>query len=56
MPRRPNTAKLDDDAHKAADHELDEGFNLMALRANATNDNTLRPPRFVDVQSRIESD
>ena len=40
---------LETAADKAANHELDEGFfNLMALRANVTNDETLRQPQFVD--------
>jgi hypothetical protein len=41
-------------AAKAAAHELDEGFfSLMALRANVTNDNVLRQPRFADLLARI---
>ena len=44
-------------ADKAARHELDEGFfNLMALRANVTNDATLRQRKFVDVLSRIRGE
>lgn len=44
-------------ADKAAAHELDEGFfNLMALRANVTNDGTLRQRPFVEVLSRIQGD
>lgn len=44
-------------AEKAAAHELDEGFfNLMALRANVTNDDRLRQQDFVAVIERIEGD
>jgi TolB-like protein/tetratricopeptide (TPR) repeat protein len=42
-------------ASKAEKHELDEGFfNLMALRANVTNDDALRQSRFVDVLGKIK--
>jgi len=42
-------------AEKAARNELDEGFfNLMALRANVTNDDVLRRREFVDVLTRIK--
>ena len=45
---------LETAADKAASHELDEGFfNLMALRANVTNDDVLRQREFVDVLGRI---
>jgi pentatricopeptide repeat protein len=41
-------------ADKAANHELDEGFfNLMALRANVTNDEVLRRPELAAVLGRI---
>jgi tetratricopeptide (TPR) repeat protein len=44
-------------AAKAARHELDEGFfNLMALRANVTNDDLLRQRPFVDVLRRIKGE
>lgn len=44
-------------AGKAAAHDLDEGFfNLMALRANVTNDDVLRQRRFADVLDRIKGD
>jgi TolB-like protein/tetratricopeptide (TPR) repeat protein len=44
-------------AAKAAAHEPDEGFfNLMALRANITNDGTLRQRPFVEVLDRIQGD
>jgi TolB-like protein len=44
-------------ADKAARHELDEGFfNLMALRANVTNDEVLRQSDFVDVLRRIKGE
>lgn len=44
-------------AVKAESHELDEGFfNLMALRSNVTNDETLRRPAFAAVLYRIEGD
>jgi hypothetical protein len=45
---------LETAADKAAAHELDEGFfNLMALRANVTNDDVLRRPELAEVLSRI---
>jgi pentatricopeptide repeat protein len=48
---------LDGAADKAAGHELDEGFfNLMALRANVTNDAVLRQPEFTDVLNRIKGE
>ena len=48
---------LETAADKAANHELDEGFfNLMALRANVTNDETLRQPQFVAVLGKIKGD
>jgi pentatricopeptide repeat protein len=48
---------LDEAADKAAGHELDEGFfNLMALRANVTNDAVLRQPEFTDVLNRIKGE
>jgi TolB-like protein len=48
---------LDAAAAKAASHELDEGFfNLMALRANVTNDDVLRQREFVDVLRRIKGE
>jgi hypothetical protein len=48
---------LETAAGKAAAHELDEGFfNLMALRANVTNDDVLRQRRFADVLERIKGD
>ena len=44
-------------AAKAANHELEEGFfNLMALRANVTNDDVLRQREFVDVLARIKGE
>ena len=44
-------------AAKAENHELDEGFfNLMALRSNVTDDDTLREPAFAAVLKRIEGD
>jgi hypothetical protein len=44
-------------ARKAAAHELDEGFfNLMALRANVTNDDALRQRSFADVLGRIKGE
>jgi tetratricopeptide (TPR) repeat protein len=44
-------------ADRAANHELDEGFfNLMALRANVTNDDVLRQRSFVDVLGRIKGE
>ncbi len=49
--------RLDEAADKVAGHELDEGFfNLMALRANVTNDDVLRQREFVDVLSRIKGE
>jgi TolB-like protein len=46
---------LETAADKAARNELDEGFfNLMALRANVTNDDVLRRREFVDVLGRIK--
>jgi TolB-like protein len=48
---------LETAAAKAARHELDEGFfNLMALRANVTNDDALRQREFVDVLGRIKGE
>jgi TolB-like protein len=48
---------LETAADKAAAHELDEGFfNLMALRANVTNDDVLRRGRFADVLRRIKGE
>jgi pentatricopeptide repeat protein len=48
---------LEQAAAKTAAHELDEGFfNLMALRANVTNDALLREREFVDVLGRIKGD
>ena len=48
---------LETAADKAAAHELDEGFfNLMALRANVTNDDTLRQRQFAAVLERIQGD
>jgi TolB-like protein len=45
---------LESAAEKAAAHELDEGFfNLMALRANVTNDDALRRQPFAAVLGRI---
>jgi tetratricopeptide (TPR) repeat protein len=45
---------LESAADKAAAHELDEGFfNLMALRANVTNDDVLRQPAFAAVLARV---
>jgi hypothetical protein len=44
-------------AAKAAEHELDEGFfNLMALRANVTDDDVLRRREFAAVLDRIKGD
>jgi pentatricopeptide repeat protein len=48
---------LETAAEKAAEHELDEGFfNLMALRANVTNDDVLRQQEFVEVLGRIKGE
>jgi tetratricopeptide (TPR) repeat protein len=48
---------LETAAAKAAAHELDEGFfNLMALRANVTNDPILQRREFVDVLGRIKGE
>jgi len=48
---------LDAAAGKVANHEIDEGFfNLMALRANVTNDALLRQRKFVDALRRIEGE
>jgi TolB-like protein len=48
---------LETAADKAAAHELDEGFfNLMALRANVTDDDVLRQPNFADVLGRIKGE
>jgi len=55
--RRRAAEWLEQAAAKAAAHELDEGFfNLMALRANATNDELLRAPEFAGVLARIQGD
>ena len=44
-------------AASANSHELDEGFfNLMALRANVTNDDVLRQREFADVLGRIKGE
>jgi len=49
--------RLETAADTAARHELDEGFfNLMALRANVTNDDVLRQREFADVLGRIEGE
>jgi TolB-like protein len=49
--------RLEAAAAKAANHELDEGFfNLMALRANITNDDVLRQRDFADVLRRIKGE
>jgi pentatricopeptide repeat protein len=48
---------LESAAAKAQAHELDEGFfNLMALRANVTNDQVLRQREFVEVIGRIKGE
>jgi hypothetical protein len=48
---------LETAARKAADHELDEGFfNLMALRANVTNDDVLRQRELAAVLARISGE
>ncbi len=50
-------ALLDEAADKAASHELDEGFfNLMALRANVTNDDVLLEREFAAALSRIKGE
>ena len=49
--------RLESAADAAARHELDEGFfNLMALRANVTNDDVLRQREFADVLGRIKGE
>ncbi len=43
--------------NKVAAHELDEGFfKLIALRANVTDDDVWRQPKFADVLRKIEGD
>ncbi len=55
--RRRAADWLEQAAAKTAAHELDEGFfNLMALRANVTNDELLREREFVDLLGRITGD
>ncbi len=55
--RRRALEWLEQAADRAAAHELDEGFfNLMALRANVTNDDILREPEFANVLTRIQGD
>ena len=52
---RSNAGRAAADA--AARHELDEGFfNLMALRANVTNDDVLRQREFADVLGKIKGE
>ena len=55
--RRRAADWLEQAAAKTAAHELDEGFfNLMALRANVTNDELLRGREFVDLLGPITGD